>query len=494
MKYLYKITAIIFFLFTISCSDDFLEKPPLSQTTEGLFPATANDALLATNGAYNSLRQWNLNTGGFPLLDIMTDQVTKGSSAGDGAATAVFEDFSFDAFDPAMERWYATLYQGIRKSNLVILEVPKINMDEDLKTRYVAEARYLRAYFYSILVRAFGDAVLVLEINPPLDLTRTDANIIWDDVIIPDLEFAVENLPEKSDYAAEDLGRVTRGGAKALLARLYLYLGDFPLAQQYAEEVINSGQYSLEPDFEDAFNVESEGGVESVWEVPALPFGFGDGGNQYANTWGIRGTPNRGWGFGRPAYPWIIEMQNNEDPRLDASVIFLGEVLDGVEILGDDATTDTTRVDGQIVEIECYNQKVWTPGTTTQESFGHNQRIIRYADVLLMAAEAANENGSPNVALSYLNQVRARARAGNTDILPDITATDRATLRLLIEDERNYELAFEGLRYWDLVRTDRASTILGPLGFVEGKHELFPIPQSEIDISQRRITQNPNYE
>ena len=147
--------------------------------------------------------------------------------------------------------------------------------------------------------------------------------------------------------------------------------------------------------------------------------------------------------------------------RLDASVIFLGEVLDGIEILGDDATTDTTRVDGQIVEIECYNQKVWTPGTTAQESFGHNQRIIRYADVLLMAAEAANENGSPNVALNYLNQVRARARAGNTDILPDITATDQATLRLLIEDERNYELAFEGLRYWDLVRTDRASTILG---------------------------------
>lgn len=493
MKYLNKFLIGIIVIGSFACNEDFLERPPLSQTTEGLFPATENDALLATNGAYNSMRQWNLNAGGFPLLDIMTDQVTKGSSDGDGASTAVFEDFSFDAFDPAMERWYATLYQGIRKSNLVILEVPKITMDETLKSRYIAETRFLRAYFYSILVRAFGDAVLVMEINPPLDLVRTDAQIIWDDVIIPDLEFAIENLPEKSDYAAIDLGRVTRGGAKALLARLYLYLGDFPKAQSYAEEVINSGQYSLELNFEDAFTVQNEGGVESVWEVPALPFGFGDGGNQYGNTWAVRGTPNRGWGFGRPAYSWITKMLNNNDPRLDGSVIFLGEELDGIVIAGDDATTDTTTVDGQIVEIECYNQKIWTPGTTAQESFGHNQRIIRYADVLLMAAEAANENGSPTVALNYLNQVRARARGSNASVLPDITVTDQAALRRLIEDERNYELAFEGLRFWDLVRTNRATAILGPLGFESGKHELFPIPQSEIDISQRRIKQNPNY-
>lgn len=368
-------------------------------------------------------------------------------------------------------------------------------MDEALKNRYIAEASFIRAYFYSILVRAFGDIVMVLEINPSLELSRTDAQVVWNEIIIPDLEFAISVLPEKSEYPAADLGRVTKGGAKALLARLYLYLGDFVAVQKLAEEVINSGQYSLQPNFEDAFNVENEGGIESVWEVPALPFGsFGSGGNQYGNTWAVRGTPNRGWGFGRPAYPWILKMQDNNDPRLDASVIFLGEVIDGFEISGDDATTDTTRVDGQIVEIECYNQKIWTPGATTEESYGHNQRIIRYADVLLMAAEAANENGNSTVALNYLNQIRERARGGSVGIVPDITTVDQSALRIAIENERNYELAFEGLRYWDLVRTNRAKDVLGPLGFVEDKHELFPIPQSEIDISQRRITQNPNYQ
>ncbi len=495
MKHIIKIlfASIIFYFF--ACSEDYLVRPPLGVTTEGLFPINETDALLATNGAYNILRKWEINSGGFPILDIMADQTTKGTDDGGGVATAAFENFTFDASQPSIESWYATLYQGIRKTNLVILELPKINMDEALKNRYIAEASFIRAYFYSILVRAFGDIVMVLEINPSLELSRTDAQVVWNEIIIPDLEFAISVLPEKSEYPAADLGRVTKGGAKALLARLYLYLGDFVAVQKLAEEVINSGQYSLQPNFEDAFNVENEGGIESVWEVPALPFGsFGSGGNQYGNTWAVRGTPNRGWGFGRPAYPWILKMQDNNDPRLDASVIFLGEVIDGFEISGDDATTDTTRVDGQIVEIECYNQKIWTPGATTEESYGHNQRIIRYADVLLMAAEAANENGNSTVALNYLNQIRERARGGSVGIVPDITTVDQSALRIAIENERNYELAFEGLRYWDLVRTNRAKDVLGPLGFVEDKHELFPIPQSEIDISQRRITQNPNYQ
>jgi len=180
---------------------------------------------------------------------------------------------------------------------------------------------------------------------------------------------------------------------------------------------------------------------------------------------------------------------------LDATVIFLGEVLDGVTIFGDPATPDTTFVSGtnQIDEIEVYNEKVWVPGTSPLDSWGHNIRIVRYADVLLMAAEALNENGKASEALVYINQVRARARQDNAAILPDITTEDQTTLRTIIWQERRCELAMEGIRFYDLIRTDRANTVLGPKGFIEGKHELLPIPQSEIDLSEGTLDQNPNW-
>jgi hypothetical protein len=216
-------------------------------------------------------------------------------------------------------------------------------------------------------------------------------------------------------------------------------------------------------------------------------------GNQYANTQGVRGTPNRGWGFNRPS----LDLQNSfepGDPRMDATIIFLGEVLDGVEIRGDGSTPDEIKDDqGNVIEIECYNQKVWIPGETTVTQWGHNRRLMRYADVLLMAAEALNENDDPTGALIYLNRVRERARQGNGSILPDITETDKDALRDLIILERRHELALEGHRFWDLVRTGKAPEFLGPLGFVEGKHELLPVPQTEIDISQGLLEQNPNW-
>jgi hypothetical protein len=136
---------------------------------------------------------------------------------------------------------------------------------------------------------------------------------------------------------------------------------------------------------------------------------------------------------------------------------------------------------------------VWVPGNNTITQWGHHRRIIRYADVLLMAAEALNENNKPAEALIYLNMVRERARQGNSAILPDITTTNTSELKEIIFNERRQELAMEGWRFWDLVRTGRAQQVLGPLGFIQGKHELLPVPQSEIDISQGTLVQNPNW-
>ena len=143
--------------------------------------------------------------------------------------------------------------------------------------------------------------------------------------------------------------------------------------------------------------------------------------------------------------------------------------------------------------MEGYNRKVWIPGLSTDTQYGHNRRLIRYADVLLLAAEALNENNKPEEALIFINQIRKRARGGNDAILPDIISVDKSFLREKIHQERRVELALEGHRFWDLVRTQFAEPILAPYGYQKGKHELLPIPQSEIDLSKGSLTQNPNW-
>jgi starch-binding outer membrane protein, SusD/RagB family len=484
-------------LLSLSCSDDFLDRPALGAIDESNFLNTGQDAIPATNAIYNTLRLWHYHGGGFAILDIMSDDAVKGSNPGDAIPIRAFDDFTYTPDQVTILNWYATLYQGVRRANTVIEKLPPLtDIDATLKNRLLGEARFLRALFYFDLVQAWGGVPKITSLVPPDRPTRSTADEIYRDIIIPDLEFAAANLPEKSDYAPENLGRATRGAAKALLARMYLFRGDFVNAERWALEVIQSGEYSLDPDYERAFSVEGEFGPGSIFEIGALSEpGLFQGGNQSGETQGIRGNPNRGWGFNRPSYD-LITFFPEEDPRLDATVIFLGEVLDGVVIRGDTSTPDTTYTDAsrsQIAQIEAYNQKAYTPGTTTNESWGLNRRLIRYADVLLMAAEALNENNKSQEALQYLNQVRERARGGNPDILPDITTTNQAELRQAIYTERRAELAMEGLRFYDLVRTGRAAEVLGPLGFVEGRHELLPIPQNEIDISQGSLTQNPNW-
>jgi hypothetical protein len=485
---------LLIVLFVSGCSEDFLNKPPNAQITGGNFPANEEDAILALNGAYSSLRTWQLYSGGFPIIDIVSDDAVKGSNPGDGINLNLYDTFTFDATEGNMQRWWATLYASVRKTNLVIEKVPGIDMDAELRDRIVGEAKFLRAYFYSVLVRAFGDAVIVEKSGIDFNqrIPRTSKDQVWNDFIIPELKYAADVLPFRSEYPPEDLGRITKGAAKALLARIYLFIGDFVNAEKYAMEVINSGgEYELEPSFSNVFNVDNPFGMESIFEIGANGAnGAALGGNQWGETQGVRGDPSKGWGFGRPDYFFIKSFA--DDPRLDQSVIFLGETLDGTLINGDDSTPDTTYDDNNnIIEIECYNQKVWTPYFAEKTGYDVNRIIIRYADVLLMAAEALNENNKPDQALIYLNQVRARARNGNAGILPDITTTDKEALRLAIYEERRIELAFEGLRFWDLVRTNRAKEVLGPKGFVEGKNELFPVPQSEIDVSEGTIIQNP---
>ncbi len=498
-KYSIVLAAILIIGLLFPGCQKFLDKKPQGQLTQEGFPVSAGDALLATNAAYASLREWHYNSGGYPILDIMSDDAHKGSNPNDQLSNLEpYDNFGHTPSQDGLDRWWNELYKGIKRTNVVIELVPAIEMDADLRDRYVAEASFIRGLLYFDLLRAWGGVQIVTSTEPPSSLARATDYEVYER-IIEDLQYAIDRLPEKSDYSAIDAGRATRGAAKALLAKVYMFRGEFDKAEPLLMDVINSGEYGLEPDFLDANGVNGNNGTESVFEIGALQLeGFGSGGNQYANTQGVRGTPNRGWGFNRPSLD-LRESFEPGDPRLKGTIIDLGDTMDigtpdEVVILGDGSTPDeTVDEEGNVIEVECYNRKVWVPGTNTITQWGHHRRLIRYADVMLMAAETLNENGKPGMALQYINEVRARARNGNNSILPDITTTDPALLRDIILDERRHELAMEGHRFWDLVRTGKAPEILGPHGFVQGKHELLPIPQNEIDISQGTLTQNPNY-
>jgi hypothetical protein len=491
---LYLSLLVIAVALSFSGCKKFLEKDLQGTLTQQSFPVSASDALLATNAAYEAVREWGYNAGGFPIFDIMSDDARKGSNPNDAATTVgPYDTFTHTPTQDGLDRYWNALYVGVKRANVVIEKIPAISMDEALKTRYIAEAKFIRGLIYFDFVRAWGGVPLVTTTEPALNLPRASADDVYA-LIIQDLTFAVENLPVKSGYQGVDLGRATKGAAQALLARVYLFRHDFVNAEKFAMEVVNSNQYGLEPLFIDANGVNGNNGTESVFEVGAIQSeSTQSGGNQYANTQGVRGTPNRGWGFNRPA----IDLRNSfvtGDPRYKGTVINLKDTIDDVIIMGDGSTPDITYDEnGNIIEIECYTRKVWVPGNNTITQWGNHRRLIRYADVLLMAAEALNENNKPADALIYLNEVRQRARQGNNTILPDITTVNTSELRDIIFNERRQELAMEGWRFWDLVRTGKASQFLGPLGFIAGKHELLPVPQSEIDISQGSLVQNPNW-
>jgi hypothetical protein len=296
-------------------------------------------------------------------------------------------------------------------------------------------------------------------------------------------------LPEKSQYATADLGRVTKGAARGILAKLYMLKHDFAQAAVQCEAIITSGQYSLLTRYSDNFLPVGEHGSESLFEISAVATQAsiaGPGSTPFNMIQGVRGVPNLGWGFNRPSDNLIAAYEAG-DPRRQATIIFEGEVLpDGSTIVQPNADVLNAR----------YNQKAWVPAHAgLQDNGPGNIRILRYADILLLAAEAHNETGNAAKAVEYLNMVRARARGNNNFILPDVTTMVPSELRDRIYNERRVELAMEQQRWFDLARWGRIADVMGPLkpNFMASKHTLLPLPQSEIDLTGGILMQNPNY-
>jgi len=472
----------------VSCDDSFLDKKPLGQLTSDNFFKTEEHAVWATNAIYNHLRDWEVHVFSYiGMTDIVSDDSDKGSTASDANFLRELDEFSFDAGNIACDAVWQGYYKGIYRANLVIANLPAIDMDENLKVRLIGEAKFLRAYFYFNLVRWFGDLPLI---TAPLSQdeykqSRVSQDAVYEQ-IIADLEAAIAQLPTKAEYASADLGRATQGAAMGLLAKVYLTRGNYELAAQFSLSLIQRASYSLFPNYVKLFSEEGENASESLFEVQTTALETGGGGSQYNEVQGVRGVPNLGWGFNRPSDD-LVEAYEFNDPRREATILYVGELLpDGSEVVQDNPNIFNER----------YNQKAWVPRHAGGNGNGNgNIRILRYADVLLIAAEALNELNRMDEALIFINLVRERARGGNPFALPAISSTDTDELRTLIWKERRVELAMEQGRWFDLVRQNRVSSVMQALGknFVVGKHELFPIPQSEIDLSGGNLVQNPGW-
>lgn len=489
---LHLITIAFIILVFPHCGKEYLEVKPQGEINSDNYFQKPEHAVWATNAVYERMRKWEFAS--FPFLaltDIVSDDAVKGSFPADAQRLTTFDDFTYGPTYPEeMSLAWAGHYQAIFRANVAIDNIPKIDMEEALKNRLIGECKFLRAHFYFNLVRWFGAVPLIIR---PLtqdefyNQSRTEVNGVYGQ-IIQDLQEAIEVLPEKSKYAAADMGRATKGAAKGVLAKVYLTIKDFPNAEKFALEVINSGEYALLPEYNKIFLPEGENSSESLFEIQATALETSwDAATPWNMVQGVRGTPNLGWGFNLPSDDLIRQFEFG-DPRREATVLYVGEILpDGTAKVEDNPT----------VLDEKYSQKAWTgihPGL--QDNGPSNIRILRFSDVVLIAAEALNENGNPTEALRYLNMVRTRARGKLPKaILPEVTLTDKTALRTKIWHERRVEFGMEQQRWFDLVRTGQAEQVMPKISpnFNPAKHLLFPIPQTEIDLSAGLITQNPNY-
>lgn len=472
-------------LISPACKKDFLNVDPQAQQPAVTFWKSQDDATKAVNSIYGNLRTWE-NTA-FPALAVESipgDDAEKGSSVNDASYLNNFDNYTASSTEGQFGGFWTGQYQNINLCNQVLDNIPAINMDASLKARYLGEAKFVRAYSYFRLVRAFGD--VPLRLNVPKDATefnipRTPKAQVWA-AIEKDLDDAAAALPQT--YPAADRGRATKGAALALHAKVAMYLGKWDQVLSLTNTVMGMG-YDLFPNYEQGFRLNNENNVESVFEIQceinqSIP---GSATSQYSQVQGVRGSVG-GWGFNVPTATLAAAYETG-DVRRDATIIFRGETTPQGDIIA--ATGDNPM----------YNQKSYVPFsliiTGVNEGAQQNVRVLRFADVLLMNAEAANELGNTTLAKTSLNKVRARARGGVAGVLPDVTTNDKEALRQAIWKERQVEFAMESDRYFDVIRQGRGTAVFGPKGWKAGKNEVWPIPSTEIDLSAGTLTQNPGY-
>ncbi len=496
----------------------FLDRKPLSATQNDL---SSGGFELKALGLYSALR----NSGGFstlPWLDfhsIRDDDAQKGSSVSDGAEiNAEFETFQYTKNDWATNTYWGDHFSMIQLANEIIHDQDSLKLQDEGTLRNVGEACFFRAYAYYELVKAYGETYLPLEnfyYTSPNQQIRPNATAGQIYALIDsDLNVATANLPLSWGTATGNTyyGRLTQGAANTLWAQTYLFRGNWAKVASLCNTVIASGVYKLDPSFidiwKDGLNSAGKVGPESIFELinyvgpnqsPWIATQWGT--SQNVRQGGASLDWNLGWGWNVPTQV-LVNAWDSTDPRRNETVLFSGR-YDGGTTTGGYGNTLPAYNPGVSLDQPFWNKKVYSDPQMRQftgqigSSGGADwidHRILRYADVVLMLAEASNETGDGATAENMLELIRARARgsADPTKVLPHIAFASQSQMRTAIKNERRWEFAMEGYRFYDLVRWGDAPTVLGSLGY-QPKNALYPIPQPILDQFLGKLTQNPNY-
>jgi starch-binding outer membrane protein, SusD/RagB family len=468
-----------------SCKKDFLDLAPISQQNGNNFYRTGEDMKNALASVYGALQYSGLYYSSMHIIgDLRSDntEITNPNAGADMQAVDMFTNIAVTSISSTTWNGH---YQGIQSANIVIGKIDAVNMDATLKARYKAEAYFLRALMYFNLVRIYGDVPLVIDIiNNPQDGYKygreTTAKVY--EQIITDLKAAEQSLP--FEYTGADIGRATKGAAMSLLGKVYLTQKNWALAAAKLKEVIDAAaqtKYQLVASYANIFGAANENNRESIFEVQFRKGASGEG-SPYTNQFAPIGSGTAVVSIGNPLGQNIPTADMNN--AYEAGDLRKAASMRTSYVLG-----------GNTVNHNYIVKYAGVPAANLDSD--NNWIVMRYADVLLMYAEALNEQGyvADGPAFTYLNQIRTRAGLASKTSSNANTALEvpnQAAFRLAVEQERRVELAFEGHRWFDLIRTDRALPVLAPLG-MQAHHVLFPVPQSQIDINPSLITQNPGY-
>ena len=486
MKLKYNLIAIALLGFSFSSCSDFLEQNPQTDLSENDFYKTADDILSAVNGAYSSLQEGDIYGNWYVFGEIPSDN-TRNQLSGSVTTQNEFDQFYIDTQNSMIASFWKAAYKVINRTNTILGRIDGIEINTELANRYKLECKFIRALMYFNLVRVYGDVPLVLKeisISESYDILREPKENVYNQ-IIADLKEA-QGLPVS--YSTAEDGRATQGAAKALLANVYMTLHKYAEAETILAEIINSGRYSLLENTPGSLNIDGYKNVfspvnhnskEGIFEIQFLKGGYGEGSN-YANNFAPENSGTNVVAVGGTGGNNIPEMDiynayEEGDLRRDFSMS-LGYY--------------DNRKNNEWVESRYVCKFMDVPYQNNDAS--NNYPVIRYADVILMYAEALNQNGKTAEACKYLNMTRRRGFGyQTTETSPvDLQTTDKAQFALMVEQERRVELAFENHRWFDLIRTGRAVEVMRSKGFSLNETNLIcPIPQKQIDVNPK-LTQN----
>ena len=489
-KYIYLLSAVIL---VASCSEFLGIRPAGSIPAEGIDYSNSENIFKPVSAAYASMRSGNVHS--FPYIcafEITSDNADKGSSPEDNPTALAFDKFTLDASNSIVNDLWTGYYDVVSAANNAISQMSLFrNAIQNAQTRvYIGqcegEARTIRAYAYFNLVRMFGSVPIVDTVmtSDQLAALRQSSREDVYQFIADDLDYAISVLPVA--YTSAYAGRITSFTARALKAKVMLYVGDWDEAALRADEIISSGRFGLLDDFREVFSIDGENSKESLFEIQSSTLGGITGTApyiEYAYVQGPRGNSPanmQGWGFCTPSEDLIAFFNlRGEVVRPATTLLYRGTITPE----GDEIKETCTN---PVYNGKCYTPSIYNNWSNNGYGFDHNVRVLRYSDVLLIYAEALLR-GAPvgECGLSAddaVNLVRHRAQ------LPLLSGASLQD----VWDERRAELAMEEDRFFDLVRTGQAASVLAPNGFRTNKNELLPVPASQRQLNTN-LQQNPGY-